>query len=204
MPQRLFEPCIPTRATKVPSGPDWIHEIKHDGYRLIVQRQDKRVRLFTRNGHDFTARYPLIVEAALKNRSNSFVIDGEAVLLGVDGVSDFDGLHSRQSDAEVQLYAFDCLALDGDDLRKLPLSMRKTNLARLLARRPDGIFGSDFEQGEIGPDLFRKACEFGLEGLVSKHRDRTYRGGPSSNWVKVKNPAHPAIQRVKDAFRDRV
>jgi bifunctional non-homologous end joining protein LigD len=77
----------------------------------------KRVRLFTRNGHDWTDRYPLIVEAALKNRSSSFVIDGEAVLLGVDGVSDFEGLHARKHDAEVQLYTFDCLALDGDDLR---------------------------------------------------------------------------------------
>ena len=132
------------------------------------------------------------------------MIDGEAVLLCVDSVSDFDGLHSRQSDAEVQLYAFDCFALDGDDLRKLPLSLRKTNLARLLARRPDGIFVSDFEQGEIGPDLFRKACEFGLEGLVSKHRDRAYRAGPSPDQVKVKNPDHSAIQRVKDAFRDRL
>jgi bifunctional non-homologous end joining protein LigD len=169
MPQRSFEPCIPTRGTKVPAGPDWIHEIKHDGYRLIVQREGKRVRLFTRNGHDWTDRYPLIVEAALRNRSSSFVIDGEAMLLGVDGVSDFDGLHSRQHDIEVQLYAFDCLALEGDDLRKLPLTMRKTNLARLLARRPDGIFVAPFEQGEIGPDLFRKACEFGLEGLVSKN-----------------------------------
>jgi bifunctional non-homologous end joining protein LigD len=201
MPQRTFEPCIPTRGTKVPTGPDWIHEIKHDGYRLIVQRQDKRVRLFTRNGHDWTDRYPLIVEAALKNRSSSFVIDGEAVLLGVDGVSDFDGLHSRKYDGEVQLYAFDCLALDGDDLRKLPLSMRKTNLDRLLARRPDGIFLAPSEQGEIGPDLFRKACEFGLEGLVSKHRDRAYRGGTSPNWVKVKNPKHPAMTRVMEAFR---
>ena len=160
MPQRPFEPCIPTRGKKVPAGPDWIHEIKHDGYRLIVHRDGKRVRLFTRNGHDWTDRYPLIVEAALKNRSSSFVIDGEAVLLGVDGVSDFDGLHSRQHDNEVQLYAFDCLALDGDDLRKLPLSMRKANLARLSARRPEGIFVGDFEQGEIGPDLFRKACEY--------------------------------------------
>jgi hypothetical protein len=106
------------------------------------------------------------------------------------------GLHARQHDAEVQLYAFDCLALDGDDLRKLPLSLRKTNLARLLARRPDGIFVAPFEQGEIGPDLFRKACEFGLEGLVSKHRDRAYRTGTSPNWVKVKNPKHPAMTRV--------
>jgi ATP dependent DNA ligase-like protein len=83
-------------------------QIKHDGYRLIVQKDHKRVRLFTRNGHDWTDRYPLIVEAALRNRATSFVIDGEAVLLGVDGVSDFDGLHARQHDAEVQLYAFDC------------------------------------------------------------------------------------------------
>ena len=130
MPTRLYEPCIPTRGTKVPDGPDWIHEIKHDGYRLIVQREGTRVRLFTRNGHDWTDRYPLIAEAALKNRSSSFVIDGEAVLLGVDGVSDFDGLHSRKYDHEVMLYAFDALMADGDDLRKLPLVMRKTNLAR--------------------------------------------------------------------------
>jgi ATP-dependent DNA ligase len=200
MPARQFQPSIPTRATKVPCGPDWIHEVKHDGYRLIVQCEGKRVRLFTRNGHDWTDRYPLIAEAALKNRSSSFVIDGEAVLLGVDGVSDFEGLHSGKHDVEVQLYAFDCLALDGNDLRKLPLSLRKTNLARLLARRPDGIFLAPFEQGEIGVDLFRKACEFGLEGLVSKHQQRSYRAGVSPNWVKTKNPGHPAMQRVKDAF----
>jgi bifunctional non-homologous end joining protein LigD len=201
MPSRPFEPCIPTSATKVPAGRDWIHEIKMDGYRLIVQRDGKRVRLFTRNGHDWTDRYPLIVEAALKNRSSSFVIDGEAVLLGVDGVSDFDGLHSRQHDDEVQLYAFDILAADGDDLRKLPLAMRKTNLARILARRPEGIFISDFEQGEIGPDLFRAACNMGLEGLVSKHRERAYRAGTSPSWVKVKNPKHPAMSRVMESMR---
>jgi bifunctional non-homologous end joining protein LigD len=200
MPPRQFQPCIPTRATKVPAGPDWIHEIKHDGYRLVVQKDQKRVRLFTRNGHDWTDRCPLIVEAALRNRAASFVVDGEAVLLGVDGVSDFDGLHSRKHDDEVQLYAFDILAADGDDLWKLPLAMRKTNLARLLARRPDGIFVSDFEQGEIGRELFRKAGEFGLEGLVSKHRDRAYRAGTSQNWVKVKNPKHPAMTRVMESF----
>jgi bifunctional non-homologous end joining protein LigD len=158
------------------------------------------VRLFTRNGHDCTKRYPLIVEAALRNRTTSFVVDGEAVLLGVDGISDFNGLHSRKYDDEVQLYAFDILALDGDDLRNLPLSMRKTNLARLLARRPEGIFVSAFEQGEIGPDLFRKACEFGLEGMVSKRRDSAYRAGRSPSWIKVKNRAHPALHRVKDSF----
>jgi ATP-dependent DNA ligase len=200
MYKSAFEPCIPTKATKVPDRPEWIHEIKHDGYRLIVQRDGQRVRLFTRNGHDWSGRYPLITEAARRNRNSSFVIDGEAVLLGGDGVSDFDGLHSRKHDHEVEFYAFDMLVSDGDDLRRLPLSMRKTNLARLLARRVDGIFVSDFEQGEIGPDLFRHACLMGLEGLVSKHRDSTYRGGRFDRWVKVKNRAHPAFSRVMDAF----
>jgi ATP-dependent DNA ligase len=128
------------------------------------------------------------------------VIDGEAVILGVDGFPDFNALHSRKQDDEVQLYAFDILALDGEDLRALPLSQRKTNLARLLARRPDGIFVAPFEQGEIGPDLFRAACDLGLEGLMSKRRDRPYRAGRSPDWVKVKNRQHPAMERVKEAF----
>jgi bifunctional non-homologous end joining protein LigD len=94
----------------------------------------------------------------LRNRCTSFVIDGEAVLLGVDGRSDFDGLHSRKHNDEVQFDAFDELVADGDDVCKLPLSMRKTSLSRLFARRVDGIFLSDFEQGEIGPDLYRHAA----------------------------------------------
>ena len=107
MPKSPFEPCIPTRGTKVPDRPEWLHEIKHDGYRLIVARDGERVRLFTRNGHDWSGRYPLITEAALRVRNSAFVIDGEAVLLGVDGVSDFNGLHSRKHNAEVEFYAFD-------------------------------------------------------------------------------------------------
>jgi bifunctional non-homologous end joining protein LigD len=159
------------------------------------------VRLITRNGYDWTNRYPWIAEAALKNRQKQFIIDGEAVILGVDGIPDFNALHSRRLDDEVQLYAFDIMALDGEDLRQLPLSLRKTNLARLLARRPDGIFVAPYEQGEIGPDLFRAACTMGLEGLVSKRRDRPYRGGRSPDWIKVKNRKHPAMERLMEAMR---
>jgi len=79
-------------------------------------------------------------------------------------------------------------------------TMRKTNLARVLARRSEGIFLAPFEAGEIGPDLFCHACKLGLEPLVSKHRGRTYRGGPSKHWVKVKNPNHLSTMRVKDQF----
>lgn len=199
MPNTRFEFCIPTKATAVPTGSDWLHEVKYDGYRLRIERDGDRVRLVTRGGNNWTDRYPWIVEAALKNRHKQFVIDGEAVVLGVDGVSDFNALHSRKHEHEVQLYAFDCIALDGDDLRNLPLSMRKTNLARLLARRPDGIFVAPTEQGEIGPDLFVAACRLGLEGLVSKRRDRPYQPGRSKHWVKVKNRSHPAMSRVMDA-----
>jgi bifunctional non-homologous end joining protein LigD len=119
------------------------------------------------------------------------VLDGEAVLLGVDGRSDFNGLHSRRHDDEVQFHAFDIRVSDGEDLRRLPLSMRKASLARLLARRMDGISHSDFEQGEVGPDPFRHACLLGLEGMVSKHRESTYR---------IKNRHHPAFSRVQDQF----
>ena len=123
-----------------------------------------------------------------------------AVILGVDGVSDFNALHSRKHDGEVQFCAFDILAEGSDDLRKLPLHLRKTNLDRLLARRPEGIFVNSFDRGEIGPDLFRAACDLGLERLVSKHRDWPYRDGRSKFWVKCKNRAHPATERVMEVF----
>ncbi len=94
--------------------------------------------------------------------------------------------------------AFDILAEGGEDLRKLPLHLRKSILERLLARRPEGIFVNPFERGEIGPDLFAAACKMGLEGLVSKRRDRPYQAGRSKHWLKVKNRKHPAMNRVME------
>jgi len=194
-----FEFCIPTVGKTVPSTPEWFHEIKFDGYRLRVERDGTRVRLITRGGYDWTKRFPWIAEAALKNRRTQFVIDGEAVILGVNGVSDFSALHSRKQSHEVQLCAFDVLAMDEEDLRSQPLSKRKTNLDRLLRGWSDGIFVNPFEQGAIGPDLFRAACDMGLEGLVSKRSDRPYRGGRSPHWIKVKNRQHHAFNRVMEA-----
>ena len=107
------------------------------------------------------------------------MIDGEAVVLGLDSVADFNALHSGKQNGEVQFCAFDVLAVDGEEVRDLPLSMRKADLDRLLRGRPDGIFVDPFEIGAIGPNLFRAACTMGLEGLVSKRSDRPYRGGRS-------------------------
>jgi bifunctional non-homologous end joining protein LigD len=185
-----FEFCNPTVGKAVPAGPEWFHEIKYDGYRLRIERDGDRVRLITRGGHDWT-NFPWIVEAALRNRRKQFVIDGEAVILGADGM-----LHSGRHRAEVQLCAFDVLAIEGDDLRELPLAKRKVRLAGLLKGRPEGIFVNPFEVGAIGPDLFLAACSMGLEGLVSKRSDRPYRGGRSLDWIKVKNRQHHAFDRV--------
>jgi bifunctional non-homologous end joining protein LigD len=195
-----FEFCLPTLGRAVPAGAEWLHELKYDGYRLRLERDRDCVRLVTKGGYDWTKRFPWIVEAALKNRHTQFVIDGEAVVLGVDGVSDFNALHSGKHNGEVQLCAFDVLAIGGEDVQALPLSMRKTNLERLLRGRPDGIFINPFETGAIGPDLFRKACEFGLEGLVSKRSDRPYRGGRCPHWIKVKNRTHAAMSRSSNRF----
>jgi len=99
-----FEFCLSTRSTTVPSGPDWYHEIKYDGFCLRVERNGDRVRLITRGGYDWTRRYPWIVEAALKNRTKHFVIDGEAVIFGVDGYSDFNAMHSTFRVLAVDLF----------------------------------------------------------------------------------------------------
>ena len=195
-----YQPCIPTRAATVPCGPDWLHEIKHDGYRLIVQRDGARVRLFTRRGFDWSDRFPLISDAARRLRIRSFVIDGEAVWLDGDGKSDFDKLHSRRHADEIRLVAFDVLAVAGFDIRRKPLEARKARLEKLLRKSDNGIQLSEHMEGEIGPAMFEHACQLGLEGIVSKHRDRAYSAGRCSHWVKIKNPDHPSVQRVMDAM----
>jgi ATP-dependent DNA ligase len=121
----FIAPCIPTRASKPPAGPDWVHEIKHDGYRLIVRGAGPLVRLFTRRGFDWTDRYPAIAGAAAKLGARSFTIDGEAVVCGPDRIAVFDALHHRHKTSDAIVYAFDLLELDGEDLRPRPLSERK-------------------------------------------------------------------------------
>ena len=115
--------ALPVKGAEVPTSEAWFHEVKYDGYRMMMIREDERMRLISQGGVDYAKRYPWIVEAALQNRHKHFVIDGEVVLLGVDGISDFDGPHSGKHNNEVRLYTFDILALDGEDLRALPLSL---------------------------------------------------------------------------------
>src|SRR5262249_8692028 len=124
------EPCLPSPADKPPAGADWLHEIKLDGFRMLVRRDAEGVWLFTRNGHDWTGRFPLIVRAALSLKAASCLIDGEAVACDDNGLAVFDRLRYRRDDRGVFLYAFDLIELDGDDLRREPIERRKVLLIR--------------------------------------------------------------------------
>jgi len=118
----FIAPCLPTSAPQPPSGAIWLHEIKHDGFRVLARKNDKRVKLYSRPGNDLTYRFPLIVEALAKLRSRSCIIDGEAVACSEDGIACFDHIRHRRHDGRVFLYAFDLIELDGEDMRRDPLA----------------------------------------------------------------------------------
>jgi bifunctional non-homologous end joining protein LigD len=191
----FIEPCLPSLATKPPSGSEWLHEIKHDGYRLMIRRDTAGMRLLTRRGYDWTARFPAIASAASVLRAKSFLIDGEAVCCGDNGIAVFDKLRQRRNEWSVFLVAFDLLELNGRDLRREPIEIRKAGLARLLRNAEPGLQLS--EQIEHGAAIaFEHACKLGLEGIVSKRRGSRYQSGRSSLWLKSKNPEAPAVRRL--------
>jgi bifunctional non-homologous end joining protein LigD len=190
----FIPPCLPNRADRPPSGPGWIHEIKHDGFRMMVRRNGAKTRLFTRNGYDWTDRYPLIRQAAHAVCAQSFLLDGEAVNCTEDGLPDFDSLRQRRNDRSVFLYAFDLLELEGRDLRREPIEIRKAALLKLLRRSDYGIFLNEHIE-EDAAIVFQHACRLGLEGIVSKRRGSPYVSGRSAHWLKLKNPNSAAVRR---------
>jgi bifunctional non-homologous end joining protein LigD len=191
---RFIEPCLPSRAERPPSGPGWVHEIKHDGFRLMVRRDSAGVRLITRNGHDWSDRFPLIRISAAALPVRSCLIDGEAVCCDEDGVAVFQKLRMRRDNA-VFLYAFDLLELDGADLLRNPIEVRKEALANLLHSKSEVGLQLNEHFHEAGDVIFRHACKLGLEGIVSKRLGSHYRSGRSRDWLKMKNPDAPAVKR---------
>src|SRR5271165_5314855 len=192
LPAGFIAPCLPTNAPQPPSGEEWLHEIKHDGFRVIARKEGKRVKLYSRPGNDLTHRFPLIVEALASLRSRSCIIDGEAVACGEDGVASFDRILHRHHDADVFLYAFDLIELNGEDLRRDPLVVRKATLASVLARAALGLRFNEHLDEVDGPAVFHHACKLGLEGIVSKRKDSRYSSGRSPHWIKSKNPNAPS------------
>ena len=193
-PSDFIEPCLPSPAERPLSGPNWIHEIKHDGYRLMARRDPVGIRLLTRNGHDWSPRYPLIVQAVNMLKVRSCLIDGEAVCCDDNGMAVFERLRQRRNNQHVFLYAFDLLELNGTDLRREPLETRKATLASVLRSCPSGL---QFNQHltHDGDIVFRHACAMGLEGIVSKRLGSRYRSGRTTDWLKMKNPTHAAVKR---------
>ena len=190
----IVEPCLPSPAKAPPSGPGWIHEIKHDGFRIMARRDSAGVRLFTRHGNDFTSRFPLIAMAVAKLPVRSCLIDGEAIVCDESGLPVFELIRRHGAHASAVLCAFDLLELDGKDLRREPIEKRKALLAKLLKRGNLSIVLNEHFD-EDGALVFNAACQLGCEGIVSKRLGSPYRPGRSKYWVKVKNPNAPAVRR---------
>jgi bifunctional non-homologous end joining protein LigD len=194
LPAGSVAPCLPGKTDKLPSGSEWLHEIKHDGFRVIARKTGVQVRLYSRHGNDLTYRFPLIVETLARLRSRSCIIDGEAVACDDNGVTSFDRVRYRHHDESIFLYAFDLIELNGDDLWRDPLEGRKATLEIILTKAGLGIRYNEHMTGD-GETVFRHACKLGLEGIVSKRKDSPYRSGRSPDWLKMKNAEAPAVKR---------
>lgn len=186
----FVEPCLATLSDKAPDGDAWVHEIKFDGYRLQARLERGRVKLLTRHGLDWTAKFPAVSQAIAKLAAKTALIDGEVVVEGEDGISSFSLLQQALSSGDegrMAFYAFDLLHLDGTDLRPLPLTTRKAALAKLLARVPQrGPVRLSESIDESGPVLLKRACGMGLEGIISKQAMAGYHSGRSHDWLKTK------------------
>src|SRR5215467_2450807 len=190
----IIEPCLPSPAKAPPSGPGWLHEIKHDGFRILARKDSAGVRLITRAGNDFSSRFPFIAMAVGKLPVSSCLIDGEAIVCDKDGLAVFDLIRGHGSKASAVHCAFDLLELDGKDLRRRPIEERKILLPELLhGANLSIVLNEHFE--EDGAIVFREACKLGCEGIVSKRLGSIYRRGRSPLWLKVKNPDAPAVRR---------
>jgi bifunctional non-homologous end joining protein LigD len=185
----FIAPQIPMLAAEPPHGQGWIHEIKHDGFRALLRIDRGKAQALTRNGYDWSDKYQRIVEACAKLTCGSVLIDGEVIVQNEKGVSDFAALRAaiEREPHRLVFLAFDLLFLNGQDLRRAPLLERRARLEGLIPKDPcSAIQFSDHYDGE-GIDLFKGACELGLEGIVSKRTAAPYLSGQSKLWLKIKN-----------------
>ncbi|MFO0859118.1 MAG: DNA ligase D [Phycisphaerales bacterium] len=187
---RNLSPQLCTLTTSTPPGDQWIHEVKYDGYRLLVEKSGDDIRLLTRTGLDWAAKFPTLAAAARELPCRTAIVDGEATMLNSAGRPDFQLLQSAikaRSFSSFAFFAFDLLYLNGSDLRKQPLLDRKAALESLLTKLPKRSpirFSEHFTGG--GAEVFRNACGLGLEGVVSKQADAPYISGRTRSWLKIK------------------
>ncbi|ESX25073.1 ATP-dependent DNA ligase, partial [Mesorhizobium sp. LSJC264A00] len=183
---KFIEPLMPTLVENPPEGEGWTHEVKFDGYRSQMIIDEDGTRIYTRNGHDWTAKYRDLVGEAKSLGAESAIVDGEIIVLNEAGLSDFGDLRKAITRRQQDLYfvAFDLLHLNGHDLRDMALEVRREILASMIkpGRR---IQFSEPLPGEAKA-ILHLLDQAGLEGMVSKRKDSKYRSGPSANWLKAK------------------
>jgi len=189
MPHPDYVPQLATLVATPPSGDEWLHEIKYDGYRIGARVRKGRVSLYTRNGNDWTAAFPELADAIRALDLDDALIDGEAAMVLPDGRTSFQALQNMGAAARraaIVYFVFDLLRLDGESLEALPLEQRKARLKKLVGVKKTGrIRYSEHITGN-GDAFFAEACRTGLEGIVSKQRDQPYRAGRHGGWVKTK------------------
>ena len=191
----FIEPCLPSPADKPPSGSNWIHEIKHDGFRLMARRDPVGIRLITRRGNDWTQRYPLVVEAVNHIKVRSCLIDGEVVCCDEEGWLPFScsataGTSRRRSSTPLTCWNWTGLTFGESQSRCARLRWRAS-----CGRARHGVRLNEHLQHDCGLTVFQHACKMGLEGIVSKRLGSIYRSGRSADWLKFKNPEAPAVRR---------
>jgi bifunctional non-homologous end joining protein LigD len=188
---QTFAPQLPTLVKSPPTGHQWVHEIKYDGYRIGARIERGKVTLITRNGNDWTTTFPEIVAALKRLPLDQALIDGEAAVVMPNGITSFQALQGvlkEHQRGRMVYFAFDLVHLDGRDLTGLPLDERKAILARIVGEVPavDAVIRYSRHLDGDGAEVLREACRMGLEGIVSKRRDLPYQPGRSRNWLKTK------------------
>ena len=188
IPDKL-QPQLATLAGQAPDGPEWLHEIKYDGYRLLARIEGGKVRLITRGGLDWTAKFRSLADQLGELPLDSALIDGELVHLEQEGTTSFSGLQDAISSGKtdtLNFFAFDLLYCDGWDLTGAALEDRKSALAKIISPNQQGMLRYSDHQIGSGPKFLSQACHFALEGIVSKRRTEPYRPGRSRSWLKSK------------------
>jgi bifunctional non-homologous end joining protein LigD len=184
-----IKPHLTRLVTEAPSGDEWAHELKFDGYRMHARLDHGDVRLLTRTGLDWTGKYPAITEALRTLSVRQAYLDGELCGVRPDGITSFALIQSAAElwgGTDLVYFVFDVLHLDGRNLMPLPLADRKAGLTALLERREGAIRYSEHRVGQ-GLAFHRHACQLGLEGIVSKRLDAPYSPGDRGLWLKVKS-----------------
>ncbi|TIN71300.1 MAG: ATP-dependent DNA ligase, partial [Mesorhizobium sp.] len=188
MPLKFIKPMEPELVDTPPQGDEWLHEIKFDGYRTQIIKDENGIRLFTKNGYDWTGRYIELAGEAEAIEAESFIIDGETITVDEAGRSDFHALQSavtrRKPSRDLYLVAFDLLHLNGHDLRNMPVEDRREILQALIPAV--GRIQVSKAMPGTGDAVYHLVDRAGLEGMVSKRKDSVYRSGPTMNWRKIK------------------